>query len=411
MSSKFDLVFVERYFFPEGWGGAQIPRDITVELSRAGFRVAVVCGRDQYIREETVDCPDPRDAGVSIWYVPRFRFAKSSSKNIVSQLWFCVTGALTILLRDRPRLFIVQTNPPLVVVFLSAIAAMLGRPMIIIAQDLYPEVMISHGILRRESLLGRLLVSVFRRAYQSAACVVSLGSGMTGRLLEKGVNGVRIREISNWATGDPHVVRGHANRLVTEWGLAGRFVVLYSGNLGVAHDAPTIIRAIAAARASVERLCLVFVGEGGRIDETRRLTEELGLGKFVLFKPSVSMELLPHLLGMADLALVTLLPGFEGLVVPSKLLGHMARGVPTLYIGPKNGDIPDLLLRSGGGVSLENGDISAATDLLIELSRNPTIIDRMGGAAARYYNEHLSRELGLNAYRNLVQSFVSKESE
>jgi colanic acid biosynthesis glycosyl transferase WcaI len=411
MSSKFDVVFVERYFFPEGWGGAQIPRDITVELSRAGFRVAVVCGRDQYIREEGVDRQDPRDAGVSIWYVPRFRFAKSSSKGIVSQLWFCVTAALTIVLRGRPMLFIVQTNPPLVVVFLSAISTILRRRMILVAQDLYPEVMIAHGILDRESLRGRILLSMFRRAYQRAACVVSLGSGMTARLLKKGVQGDRIREISNWATGDPHIVRGPANLLVREWGVAGRFVVLYSGNLGVAHDAPTIVRAFAGAKTQLARLCLVFVGEGGRIDETRRLVAELGLGNFVLFKPPVPMELLPHALGAADLALVTLLPGFEGLVVPSKLLGHMARGVPTMYIGPKSGDIPDLLARSGGGVSVANGDIETASALLIELSRNPTIVDRMGAAAAHYYIEHLSRELGLTAYRSLVQSFILKQPE
>jgi colanic acid biosynthesis glycosyl transferase WcaI len=410
MNSKLDVVFVERYFFPEGWGGAQIPRDITAELARGGLKVAAVCGRDQYIPEATAESQDPRTLGVSIWYVPRFRLWKTSSKSVSSQLWFCVIASMTILFRGRPALFVVQTNPPLVVVALSAIAALLRRPLILIAQDLYPEVMVAHGMLNSESLRGRMLINLFRRSYQSASLVVSLGSGMTARLLDKGVHASRIREISNWATGDPRIVRGSANLVSEEWGLAGKFVVLYSGNLGVAHDAETIVRAVAISSSQVSRLRLVFVGEGSRINDTKRLVKELGLGEFVMFKPSVPMELLPHTLGVADLALVTLLPGFEGLVVPSKLFGYMARGIPTMYIGPKNGDVADLLMRSSGGIMVANGDISGTAASLVKLTGDRVTLERMGVSAGRYYQEHLSRETGLTAYRNLVHSFIRRES-
>jgi colanic acid biosynthesis glycosyl transferase WcaI len=411
MTQELDVVFVERYFFPEGWGGAQIPRDITAELARAGFKVAAVCGRDQYIAASAAESQDPRKLGVSIWYVPRYRLSKSSSKSILSQLWFCTIASMTIALRGRPALFMVQTNPPLVVVALSAIAAILRRPLILVAQDLYPEVMIAHGMVNRRSLLGRALIRVFRLAYQSAACVVSLSPNMTTRLTEKGVDANRIREICNWATGDPSIVRGSANKVLRQWDLFGRFVVLYSGNLGIAHDAETIVRAVAIASSQVARLRLVFVGEGGRIEATKRLVEELGLREFVLFRPSVPMELLPHTMGAADLALVTLLPGFEGLVVPSKLFGHMARGIPTMYIGPPNGDVAVVLAKSSGGIAVANGDIAAAAASLVELAVDRLALQRMGASAARYYNEHLSRELGLTAYRKLVESVISKESQ
>jgi len=410
MTPKPDVVFVERYFYPEGWGGAQIPRDITAELARAGLRVAAVCGRDQYIAEKAGQSQDPRKHGVAIWYVPRYRLEKSTSKSILSQLWFCTIASVTIAFRGRPALFMVQTNPPLVVVALSAIAAILRRPLILVAQDLYPEVMIVHGMLGARSLLGRALTRMFRMAYQSAACVVSLSPDMTRRLTEKGVAAERIQEICNWATGDPSVVRGSANKMVSQWNLIGRFVVLYAGNLGMAHDAETIVRAVGIASSKVAQLRLIFVGEGGRTDATKRLVDELGLCEFVMFKPSVPMELLPHALGAADLALVTLLPGFEGLVVPSKVFGHMARGIPTMYIGPRNGDIAVLLAKSSGGIALENGDVAAAAACLVELAGDRSALERMGASAARYYNEHLSRELGLAAYRKLVESVISRES-
>jgi colanic acid biosynthesis glycosyl transferase WcaI len=411
MTAKTDVVFVERYFFPEGWGGAQIPRDITAELARAGLKVAAVCGRDQYIAERAVENQDPRKLGLSIWYVPRYRLSKSSSKSILSQLWFCTIASMTILFRSPPTLFIVQTNPPFVVVTLSAIAAILRRPFIIVAQDLYPEVMIAHGMLNRTSLLGRALMKLFRRAYQNAAYVVSLSPNMTTRLTEKGVSADRIREICNWATGDPGVVRGSANKVINQWDLSGKFVVLYSGNLGIAHEAETIVRAVAIAKAHVPQLRLVFVGEGGRIDATKRLVEELGLREFVMFRPSVPTAMLPHVLGAADLALVTLLPGFEGLVVPSKLFGHMARGIPTMYIGPRNSDIAIFLSMSSGGIAVANGDVDAAAASLVELAGDRLALEQMGASAANYYNEHFSRELGLTAYRKLVESVISRESQ
>ena len=57
---------------------------------------------------------------------------------------------------------------------------------------------------------------------------------------------------------------------------------------------------------------------------------------------------LPESFGIADVAVVTLRVPFAGLVVPSKLQGYMARGIPTLYIGPDS-DIERFIERSAGG--------------------------------------------------------------
>jgi colanic acid biosynthesis glycosyl transferase WcaI len=231
---------------------------------------------------------------------------------------------------------------------------------------------------------------------------VSLGPRMTARLLDKRVPIGRICEISNWATGDVNVIRGSANLLTQQWGLTGKFVLLYSGNMGVAHDWDTVLRAIASARHGLSNLRLIIVGQGGRITQSEQLTRDLGLSDLVQFKPPVSAELMPHTLGLADLALVTLLPGFEGLVVPSKLLGHMARGVATLYIGPNGSDVAQLIEESHGGVTVGNGEIARLGSLLMDLANDPKPLKTMGSSAARYYEANLSREIGLARYGELV---------
>jgi hypothetical protein len=42
------IVFVEQFYYPRGLGGAELTRDVTIALAKAGFDVDVICGSDQY---------------------------------------------------------------------------------------------------------------------------------------------------------------------------------------------------------------------------------------------------------------------------------------------------------------------------------------------------------------------------
>jgi colanic acid biosynthesis glycosyl transferase WcaI len=400
------IVFVEQFYYPEGWGGAQIPLDITTGLANAQRSVTVLCGKDPYVAVQESELRDPRKSGVNIRYVPRFRLGRANGKGVIAQLWFSLAAAVMSLTGRRPSLFIVQTNPPLMVVAMSLIAGILKVPLVIIAQDLYPEVMIAHRMISAGGVAGRVLTSVFRFAYRHAAVVVSLGPRMTERLSKKEVSPDRVVEISNWATGDLEVVRGSANELIATWGLEGKFVLLYSGNLGVAHDAETLLRSIAAARLQLPNLRLVIVGKGGRIEQARQFAIDLEIKDLVLFKELVPSALLPQTLGIAHLALVTLLPGFDGLVVPSKLLGYMARGIPTLYIGPREGDVAALLERSDGGICVANGAVENLASRLVQLANDPASLTRMGTNARAYYDQFLSRTSGLARYDQMVAEIL-----
>jgi glycosyltransferase involved in cell wall biosynthesis len=399
------IVFAEQFYFPEGWGGAQLPRDITTHLAKAGFDVEVVCGSDQYAPESVSGSQDPRSSGVRIRHIPRLLPGNIHRLKLLRQLWFYL-GALPLLLfRRRPGLFVTQTNPPLLVPMV-ALAALLHRcPVVIVAQDLYPEVLFAHGVSSDGHLVGRLLTTLFRWAYRRADRVVSLGPVMTRRLAAKGVPVDRIREISNWATGEESIVRGSDNRLRSAWNLDGKFVVLYSGNIGIAHDVETPIRAVRVALARSPQLRLVFVGTGPRIEEARRLTSELGLEEEVTFHPLVPTDLLPHSLGLADVALVTLRDGFEGLVVPSKLLGCMARAVPALYVGPES-DVEQLVRLSGCGLCFRCGAVQELANGITELVMNRGLLNQMGASGSRYYAQHLSRSSSLHAYDQLVHEVL-----
>src|SRR5215467_1389033 len=312
--ARAEIVFTEQFYYPDSWGGAQIPRDITSHLSRSGMGVQVICGSEPYANVEGDQVEDPRAVGVSIRRVPRLIRGDIHRFKLLRQLWFYLVVFPMLILRRSPAAFVTQTNPPLLVPLVAFAAWIHRRPLVIVAQDLYPEVLFAHGLAANGSVLGRSLHAIFRWAYRRAAAVVSLGPVMTDRLTQKGVDITRIHTISNWATGLEPLVRGPDNKLRSLWGLEGCFTIVYSGNLGVAHDVETPIRAIREVADKIPQLRLLFVGGGSRLAEAKRLVNELDLSRSVQFRPFVSLAQMSHSMGLADVALVTLREGFEGLL-------------------------------------------------------------------------------------------------
>lgn len=396
------LLFLEQFYFPEGWGGAELPRDLTMHLAQSGFNVEVICGTDQYASIPSSVCVDPTSVGVRIRRIPRLIPGPAKSLKLIRQSWFYLCLAILLLRAPRPALLIAQTNPPLGV-WLAAVAARLrGTRLLVIAQDLYPEVLIAHGSLRPSGVIAKFLGSLFGWAYRSAERVVALGPVMVERIAAKGVDRSRVVTISNWATGPQEVVRGHSNRLVVDWELSNKFVVLYSGNVGIGHEFETLLLAIQRLAPRCPELRLVIVGQGSRLEEVRCRVRELGVDAVVLFKPLVPSDRLSESLGLADIAVVTLRPGFEGLIVPSKQLGYMARGIPTLYIGPRS-DVAALIADSKGGVVCAHGDVSAVEEALLEALRSRDSLNTLGMQALEYYRRHLTRDQALAQYLDLAR--------
>src|SRR4029077_8221050 len=190
------VVFGGEFHYPDGGGGAELPLDLTVHLAQAGFAVEVICGSDQYAPLEGDPPADPRAQGVRIRRIPALLRGNIHRAKLLRQLWFYLALAPLLLLRRAPDLFVTQTNPPLAVILVALAARLWRRPLIIIAMDVYPDVLIAHGA-GGGATLGRLLQGAFAWAYRQAQRVIALGPVMRERLEHKGVSAGRIVEIPN----------------------------------------------------------------------------------------------------------------------------------------------------------------------------------------------------------------------
>src|SRR5262249_44716517 len=162
-----------------------------------------------------------------------------------------------LVFRRKPRALISQTNPPLAVLITSLVARLRRCPLIIIAMDVYPEVLVAHGAVREDSLFARLLGRLFAWSYRSADRIVSLGPVVTRRPRGKTTREDGIVEISNWATGPLDTVR--ASSLAESLALPAGITLLYSGNLGIGHEFDTFLAGFAKALEADASISLVIV--------------------------------------------------------------------------------------------------------------------------------------------------------
>jgi glycosyltransferase involved in cell wall biosynthesis len=240
------------------------------------------------------------------------------------------------------------------------------------------------------------------RCLRQAAANVVVGQGMAAQVAERGAATDRIRVIANWA--DDEAIRPIArddNPLRREWGLDGKFVVGYSGNLGRAHEFDTVL---AAAERLKDHPDIVFlcVGGGHRFAELARRGEERGVGRLFRFKPYQDQALLNASLCAADVHWISLRPEMEGLIVPSKLYGIAAAGRPVIAIMARDGEIASLVDTHDCGLVIEPGDGDALAAALTRLAHAPETCAAMGRRARAMLDQHFSRRQALARWRQTL---------
>jgi hypothetical protein len=127
--------------------------------------------------------------------------------------------------------------------------------------------------------------------------------------------------------------------------LAGRKVLLYSGNYGVAHEIDTVVEGlIHHHRNGSGRLALWLNASGTNVDvvELRLRSASVPVARTI----PVALEHLPGVLAAADAHLITLRACFAGLVLPSKIYGCISSGRPILFVGPKSSDVHLLCIQA-----------------------------------------------------------------
>src|SRR6266404_2524406 len=175
---------------------------------------------------------------------------------------------------------------------------------------------------------------------------------MEARLKTKGVSSARIRVIPNWVDTSAITPQPRDNQWARDSDLAGRFVVMHSGNVGHAQDLDNLIRATTYLR-DVD-LCAAIVGFGARHADHVALAAQLDEDA-VRFLPYQPREVLAQSLSSADVHFVGLGRGLSGYVVPSRFYGVLAAGKPVIAAADDDSETVRVVRAVGCGVAIPPG--------------------------------------------------------
>lgn len=279
---------------------------------------------------------------------PKIKLKKSfryNRRSVPSRLFSGIAYALAYtfyLIFHRPKEVVVVTNP-YYNLFLTALICRLKRINYhIIVYDLYPEVLVQTGMFKAKHLVVRMLRVNNRFVFKSANSVITLSDSMKQAIEAYTSNPETVHVVHNWLINpDIMPMEKESNAFAKDQGLLDKMVILYSGNMGLTHDLESLIKA-AKALEGIDDLVFLFVGEGAKKKKLVAMVQDLQLQN-VRFLPYQDMEKFPEVIASADIGVVSLGSGGEGISVPSKTYSNLAAGLALLCIAPERSELKRLI--------------------------------------------------------------------
>lgn len=376
------LCIVSEYFDETG-STPTILTELTTYLREAHPQLAVdvITSRNAYRGEQTLESR-VTPSGINII---RLDTPKSNTQSIARRLMtgmrFTLAALRHLLTAERYDLVLVVTNPPSAPLAAKALSAIRGTPYVYLIHDLYPDVATVLGVLKPRQLAARALTSVQRSWLRSAARVVVLGRCMRAHLEQRyGLPASHIEVITNWS--DPLAFSGAGTSSFRTANKIDGVVVLYSGNFGHYQDFDDVLDAAALLRDSEPAIRFVLVGGGAKEAQIRSRVSAENLRNVAVF-PFVSHREHPDVLAAADIALVTLARGAEGVGVPSKFYNVLASARPTVAVVEPTSEVALVLAEEECGVQVSHGDPHRLAQVVRELAYNAERRQRLGANARK----------------------------
>ncbi len=306
----------------------------------------------------------------------------------------------------RTEPLLVVTNPPWPMLVMPPLARVLGRRYALLVYDIYPDVAELMGIplARRGGAVSRAWRWLSRQSMLRADAVITIGRRMAQTLrghLQPG-DDVDITVIPNWAdTEFIKPIPKADNDFAAEHGLVDKCVVMYSGAFGATHDTDSILAA-ASRVTDLPDVQFMLIGGGTRQREVRQAVADAELPNLKLLGLQ-PFSRLPKSLASADMAIVCLDEGYEGISVPSKTYYMLAAGTAVLAISPPDTELTDLVARFDCGLHVPPRSPDQLASAIRSLRADPSRLARMQANARKAAEEHFSRSAGAAAYEAALQ--------
>lgn len=404
---KPSILFLNRSYWPDVEATGQLLTELCEGLT-PHFDVAVMAGQPNSVRglEESTWKDQTVHNEVLIHRLRHSTLPKHRMwMKALNYLSFVRSARRFLKQIDRPDVVVFETDPFLLPLEADRLRRRTGCRVVGYLQDIYPDVAVTLGKIPNVWPIRQLRKRLFD-VYRRCDAMVVLSQDMKQLLVESGIYADRIAIVPNWT--DParvYPVPPDQNAFRIRNGLGDKFVVMYSGNLGLTQRLEDVLQA-AKFLADEPRIHFAFVGKGSQELPLKKLTEELGLRNLSFFDYQPQSEL-AHSLSAADLHLVPLTAGLAKCLMPSKLYGILAAGRPCLTNAPPETELHQLVARHRLGFTIPPSSVADLAAQIRHAASHPDTLHTMGQRARQLAETEFTRELSIQKFRAVLENVLA----
>lgn len=375
--------------------------NLSMQLAKRGHDVSVITSGFLHNRYH-----ETRDYGKRIFdsdvinrvkyiWIKTFPYKANNWRRVVSMISFAARSYKVGKGEPAPEVIIASSVHPLTWISGYKLAVKHRCRFVVEVRDLWPETLISMGVIKRNSLLAILMRRLEKFMYTKAEKVITLLPEARKYITTLGIDNKKIVYIPNGANPEISDIDSKPNKdfedYIRQYPIfhdKSKFKVIYTGAHGVVNSLETAIySADILQKWGMNNICFIFIGNGPEKSNLIKLAKKLDL-KNVEFCNQVAKRMVPYILSCADCCLLLSrdIPLYQYGISPNKLFDYLASQKPIVFAGNVVNNIVDI---AKCGLTLPPEDPERLAGALVELSNTPrTILEEMGRNGRKYFLEH-----------------------
>jgi len=398
---KKKLLLISQHFSPEIGAAATRWEDYT-QLLKEDYDITVLTSVPNYPKKQVFEgysnsFQQCTAKGIKIVRVPTIPRRTNSKSRIINYFFFVLTSIFYFYKIEKPD-YILVTSPPLTVGLIGIFYKLIYNiPMHLDVRDLWPESAIHLGELDNpisRKLAYKLKSITYSLADKFITPIPSFAEdfpkGKTTYPLINGISDSFIQTVDILQETKNHLFENRPLKII------------YAGNHGLFQNLEDILYVAEVLQNEKRNITFTFIGYGSNKNNIKKLASDLLLTNVTLIdslgKDDLIKQLLLHDVGLVSLKKASLF----NRALPSKTFEYAGAGLMILSTVP--GDLDNLVQRHEIGITVEPENREQLKNVLIELSKNPSVIQQYQENAFNSSRRHFKKSILAEGLSNFISN-------
>ncbi len=415
------LLIYAHYYIPDIASTGQILSELS-EGMLDRFDITVICVVPSYLgtiedKYKTQKYYEENINGVKAIRIRVPEFSKTNKRSRVKNIVSYFFGAMAATCKVGRMDYVFSISQPPI---LGGLLGVWGKwvkhaKYIYNIQDFNPEQVLAVGY-SKSKLISDVMMWFDKFSCKKSNLIITVGRDLV-ETVEKRFAGKKVPKtvmINNWIDEKEIYPLDNDNEKVQEfkkkYRLDGKFVIMYSGNIGLYYDLENLIKVVERFKPGTKtsdgrEVVFAFVGAGSVLNKLELYVKKHHMDN-VVFIPYQDKANLIFSLNAGDVHWCVNAKGIKGVSCPSKVYGIMAVGKPIIGVLERGTEVRRLIEMCGSGLCCDPNEYEVVDSILNEfISKYSTAeLAEMGEKGRKYLERDLAKNISIEKYKKNILS-------